>query len=60
MFDKETYSARYLDYEGVKNTDASKRTRPIYDCCMKGTTCANLSESKFYDRLHDVFAVFII
>ena len=60
MFDEEGYSACSLDHEGVKKFDASKRTRPISECCMKGTTYASLGETKFYDRLYDVFILFLV
>ena len=60
MFDDEGYYACSLDCEGVKNSDASERTRLISDHCMKGTTYASLGGSKFYDRLHDVFILFLV
>ena len=60
MFNKKGYSARSLDHEGVKKSDASKIPGPISDRCMKGAIYASLSESRFYDRLHDVFMFFIV
>ena len=60
MFDEESYSDCYLDNERVKKSNASKRTSPIFDRCMKGTTYARLGESKFYDRFHDAFTFFLI
>ena len=59
VFTKEGYSACYLDHEGFKNSNALERPRPISDHCMKGTTYASFSESKIYDRLHDVFTFFL-
>ena len=42
VFMEEVYYACSLDHEGVKNSDASERKRPISDRCMKGTTYASL------------------
>ena len=60
MFDEESYSDCYLDNERVKKSNASKRTRPVSDRCIKGTTYDSLGESTFYDRLHDVFTLFLV
>ena len=60
MFYEEGYYACPLDHEGVKNSDASKRERPISNLCMKGITYTSLCESKFYDMLHDVFTLFLV
>ena len=60
VFDDKTYSTCSLDHEGVKKSNASKRTGPMSDRCMKGTTYDGISESKFYIRLHDVFTLFFM
>ena len=60
MFDEEGYSVCSLDHKGGQNSDASERTRPLSDRCIKGTTYASLSAYTFYDRLHDVFTLFLV
>ena len=54
MLDKKGYLDCSLNHEGFKKYDASKRPGPISDCCIEGNTCAGLSGSKLYSRLHDV------
>ena len=57
MLDEKGYSDFFLNHEGVKNSDVSKRLGTISDRCMKGTDYAVLSGSKFYDRFHDVCSI---
>ena len=47
MSDKKGCSACSLNHKGVKNANASERSRPISGRCMYGTDYAGLGESKF-------------
>ena len=59
MLDEKGYLACSLNNKGVQNYDAFNRLGPIYNRCMEVTAYAVLSKSTFYDRYHDVFALFL-